>query len=119
MKMAPCLWSKKKKYNVIKCDVQKYEMILKALTDRQTDRQTLCKSTTDLHGTVPLAVLAGKELVVCLQSVAFIAEVLDDRFMGEVVTWRWVAAVAPILRFSGWQTSWDKSKSRFKKDPAR
>lgn len=28
---------KEKKYNVIKCDVQKYEMILKALTDRQTD----------------------------------------------------------------------------------
>lgn len=72
------------------------------------DRQTLCESTADLHGTVPLAVLAGEELVVCLQSVALVTEVLDDRFMGEVVTGRRVAAVAPILRFSGWQTSWEE-----------
>lgn len=73
------------------------------------DRQTLCKSTADLHGTVPLAVLAGEELVVCLQSVALVTEVLDDRFMGEVVTGGRVAAVAPILRFRGWQTSWEEA----------
>lgn len=65
----------------------------------------MCKSTGDLHGAVPLAVLAGEELVVGLQSVALVTEVLDDRFMGEVVTGRRVTAVAPVLWFSGWQTS--------------
>lgn len=74
----------------------------------------MCKSTADLHGTVPLAVLAGEELVVCLQSIALVAEVLDDCFMGEVVTRRRVTAVAPVLRLSGRRTSWDKDKAKDK-----
>lgn len=78
------------------------------MTLQASDRQTLRKPTADLHGTVPLAVLAGEELVVGLQSVALVAEVLDDRFMGEAVAWRRVAAVAPVLRFSGGQTSWEE-----------
>ena len=62
----------------------------------------MCESAADLHGTVPLAVLAGEELVVSFQGVTLVTEVLDDGVMGERATGRWVAAVAPILWFSGW-----------------
>jgi len=63
--------------------------------------QTLCESAADLHGAVPLAVLAGEELVVALQSVSLVAEVFDDGLLGEAVAGRRVTAVAPVLWLSG------------------
>ena len=62
------------------------------------------ESTANLHRSVPLAVLAGEELVVSLQSVALVTEVLDDGLLGEAVAGRGVAAVAPVLRLGGGQT---------------
>lgn len=70
----------------------------------------MCESTANLHGTVPLAILAGEELVVALQSVALVAEVLDDCFLGEVVAGRRVTAVAPVLWFSGGRTNWEEAE---------
>lgn len=63
-----------------------------------------CQSAADLHGAVPLAVLAGEELVVALQSVALVTEVLDDSLLGEAVAGRRVTAVAPVLWFSRGRT---------------
>lgn len=60
----------------------------------------------DLHGAVPLAVLAGEEPVVALEGVALVAEVLNDGFLGELVAGRRVTAVAPILRLSGGGADW-------------
>lgn len=60
--------------------------------------KTLCESAADLHGAIPLAVLAGEKLVVSLQGVALITEVFDDGLLREVAG-RWVTAVAPILWF--------------------
>lgn len=62
--------------------------------------KTLCESAADLHGTIPLAVLAGEELVVSLQGVALITEVLDDGLLREAVARRRVTAVAPVLWLS-------------------
>lgn len=61
----------------------------------------MCKSAANLHGAIPLAILASEELVVALQSVALVAEVLDDCFLGEPVAGRWMTAVAPVLWFGG------------------
>lgn len=61
----------------------------------------MSESTADLHRSVPLAVLTGEELVVSLQSVAFITEVLDDGLLGEAVARGGVTAVAPVLWFGG------------------
>lgn len=59
------------------------------------------ESAADLHGAVPLAILAGEELVVSLQSVTLVAEVLDDGLLGEAGAGRRVTAVAAVLRLSG------------------
>lgn len=64
----------------------------------------MCEPTADLHGRVPLPVLAGEELVVALERVALVTEVLDDCFVGEPVAGRRVAAVTPVLRLRGRQT---------------
>ena len=64
----------------------------------------MCEAAADLHGTVPLAVLAGEELVVALQSVSLVAEVLDDGLLGEAVAGRRVTAVAPVLWLGGGRT---------------
>lgn len=64
----------------------------------------MCESAANLHGAVPLAVLAGEELVVPLQSVALVAEVLDDGLLGEAVAGRRVTAVAAVLWLSGGRT---------------
>lgn len=77
---------------------------MRSIPDLNTAGQkihTLCKSTANLHRGVPLPVLAGQELVVSLQSIALITEIFNDSFLGEVVTGRGVAAVAPVLWFSG------------------
>lgn len=71
----------------------------------------MCESAANLHGTVPLAILAGEELVVALQSVALVTEVLDDCFLGEAVAGRRVTAVAPILWFSGGRTNWEEAEN--------
>lgn len=76
---------------------------------------TFCKPAADLHGAVPLAVLAGEESVVALQGVALVAEVLDDSFLGELVAGRRVTAVAPILRLSRGGTDW-KEREKLKRD---
>lgn len=73
--------------------------------DRQPDG-TFCEPAADLHGAVPLAVLAGEESVVALQGVALVAEVLDDSFLGELVAGRRVTAVAPVLRLGRGGTDW-------------
>lgn len=61
----------------------------------------MCETAANLHGTVPLSVLAGEKLVVSLQSVALITEVLYDGLLGEAVAGSRVTAVAPVLGFSG------------------
>lgn len=70
----------------------------------------MCEPAADLHGAVPLAVLASEELVVPLQSVALVAEVLDDGLLGEAVAGRRVTAVAPVLWFSGGRTHWEEAE---------
>lgn len=70
----------------------------------------MCESAADLHGTVPLAILAGEELVVTLQSVALVTEILNDCFMGQAVAGRRVTAVAPVLWFSGGRTNWEEAQ---------
>lgn len=72
--------------------------------------QTLGESTANLHWSVPLAVLAGEELVVSLQSVALVTEVLNDGLLGEAVARGGVTAVAPVLWFSGGRTHWGDSR---------
>lgn len=72
----------------------------------------MCETAADLHGTVPLAVLAGEEFVVALQSVALVAEILDDGFLGEAVAGRWVAAVAPVLWLSGRRAHWEEAEQK-------
>lgn len=64
------------------------------------------EAAADLHGAVPLAILAGEEPIVALQGVALVAEVLDDSFLGELVAGRWVTAVAPIFWLSGGGADW-------------
>lgn len=68
------------------------------------------ESTANLHWSVPLAVLAGEELVVSLQSVALVTEVLNDGLLGEAVARGGVTAVAPVLWFSGGRTHWGDSR---------
>lgn len=80
--------------------VQRF-IIFFTFSSRRGCGQTLRKSAANLHGAIPLAILASEELVVALQSVALVAEVLDDCFLGESVAGRWVAAVAPVLWFGG------------------
>lgn len=70
----------------------------------------MCESAANLHGTIPLAVLAGEELVVALQSIALVTEVLDDSLLGEAVAGRWVTAIAPVLWFSGGRTHWEEAE---------
>lgn len=70
----------------------------------------MCESAADLHGTVPLAVLAGEELVVALQSVALVTEILDDGLLGEAVAGGWVTAVAPVLWLSGGRAHWEETE---------
>lgn len=70
----------------------------------------MCESAANLHGTVPLAVLTGKELVVSLQSVALVTEVLNDGLLGEPVAGRRVTAVAPVLWLSGGRTHWEETR---------
>ena len=61
-------------------------------------RPTLA-DTADLHGQVPLSVLAGQVLVVPLQDEALVTEVLDDSALGQAAAGGWVAGVAPVLWF--------------------
>lgn len=70
----------------------------------------MCEPAANLHGAVPLAVLAGEEFVVPLQSVALVTEVLDDSLLGEAVAGRRVTAVAPVLWFSGGRTHWEEAE---------
>lgn len=62
---------------------------------------TLAESAADLHGSVPLSILTGEELVVSLQSVALVTEVLNNGLLGEAVAGGRVTAVAPILWLRG------------------
>lgn len=62
---------------------------------------TLAEAAADLHGRIPLAILAGEELVVPLEGVALVAEVLDDRLLGQAEAGRGVAPVSPVLRLRG------------------
>lgn len=73
---------------------------------------TLAEAATDLHGRVPLAVLTGEELVVPLEGVALVAEVLDDRLLGQAAAGRRVAAVAPVLRLRGWRAHCRRTEKR-------
>lgn len=75
--------------------------------------RTLSESAADLHGSVPFSVLAGEELVVSFQSVAFVTEVLDDRLLGEAVAGGGVAAVASVLWFGGGRTHWKQQMGDF------
>lgn len=59
----------------------------------------------DLHGTVPLAILAGQVVVVSAENEAVVAEELDHGAVGKHPTGGRVAGVASVLRLGERQTS--------------
>lgn len=61
---------------------------------------------TDLHGFLPLSVLAGTVFVVPLERVALVAEVLDDCALAEPATRSRVTGVAAVLWLTGRLAIW-------------
>lgn len=59
----------------------------------------------DLHGAVPLAILAGQVVVVSAENEAVVAEELDHGAVGKHPTGGRVAGVASVLRLGERQTS--------------
>ena len=58
----------------------------------------MAEAAADLHGRVPLPVLAGEELVVPFEGVPLVTEVLDDGLLGQAMAGCGVTPVSPVLR---------------------
>lgn len=70
----------------------------------------MAESAANLHGSIPLSVLAGEELVISFQSIALVTEVLNDGLLGETVAGGGVTAVAPVLWLGGGRTRWGEAE---------
>lgn len=69
---------------------------------------TLAQMAANLHGRIPLPILAGAVIVLPFQGIALITEVLDHGALSQPTARGRVAVVATVLRLAGRLAIWKK-----------